>query len=368
MRIGLSDTIKITGRITRLNFLRRLKKGAEIPARIVKRHNSRIAILEIAGNRLRADFLKGVPGNNRLTLRLEDNSNNSYTFKLIDSISKNDLLSKIFEITVFKVEDIDKNNILYINRFLNRYSGRNPTGIFELNNLLLSQVRKEKKKGEGITHLLNRLLKRGMSKENLLNLAVILSGIRINSDIISPFLLIFGFDQNYFEKRGVGKQKRFEEKIEEALSEINKIINAKKKDDIVSALIDLIVKGNGESDKTICGELAFFDNEEFRPINYMRNESSFLFSLELSNLGTIDILAKKISENISISIFSDNNDVLEALGESLDLLSLRLKNAGLSGYENSQISINLYNRRDILEKLIEINSNYFNISEFDIKV
>jgi len=132
-------------------------------------------------------------------------------------------------------------------------------------------------------------------------------------------------------------------------------------------MIELILKSYEKGDETVYGELAFYDENKFSPINYIGNNNSLILSFELSNLGIIDILAKSDQKSISISIFLENEDILKALRENYEILDMQLEKA-LTSYEKSTISINLYNRREILKNLIEINSYYANNSKFDIKV
>ncbi len=97
MKIESSGTIRISGRSTIISLLNNLKKGSEHPAKIIERPSTKEAILEIAGKRIRAEFPKGVPGNNRLILKLENKQDNTFIFKIVSSTSKDGFIDKLSE-------------------------------------------------------------------------------------------------------------------------------------------------------------------------------------------------------------------------------------------------------------------------------
>lgn len=96
-------------------------------------------------------------------------------------------------------------------------------------------------------------------------------------------------------------------------------------------------------------------DDEFIPLKIMHNEGNWILSIELSKLGTIDILAQKEG---MISIIGESREHLELIENQL-----REKNSDFSG-----IIINFKTRREALDKLVAINSFYSLNSQLDIKV
>ncbi|MCP4130300.1 MAG: flagellar hook-length control protein FliK [bacterium] len=370
-KINPVNTIRISGRISTLTFLKGLKKGVEIPATIVSRPNSREAVLEIAGKKIRAEFPGGVPGNNRLNLKLEEQTKDSFLFRLIDTRGRTGFLEKILDHTIFRVDDFTKNDIIDISRFL----GKNPQGLFELNKFLLGIHQKNEQKQEKTVYILNRLLRMGLSKESLFDLSFMLSGAKYSSSPLLFLLLLFNPDRKYTEQwleQGKTGGADIEERLNEIINLVDNVNEEKDKKELIEQLIDLLI-GNNEKEKTGIhyGEMAFFDDGEFKPVYCMGNENSWIFSFQLSEIGQIDILANSRREGLFLSIFSPRQDVLDSLEGSADLLYSRLERIGLfqgelSG-ENRTVYLNFYNRRAALDKLIEINSYYSINSEFDIK-
>jgi len=142
MRIEPTITIRITGRAGTGELFAGMRKGTELTARIVERVRGHEAVLEIAGKRIHAEFLKGIPAGAMITLKLEDVKNNSFFFKQVDEGGTEAFVKQIMEATIFDADAVRKNILFGIGTALSR----NPAGIFELNALLLGQIQKENKR------------------------------------------------------------------------------------------------------------------------------------------------------------------------------------------------------------------------------
>lgn len=350
-RINISSSYKIS------KFLKGLKPGAELDVKVLERMDRKSALLEIRGNKFRADFLKGVPGNNRLLLKYEGFKSDSFMFKLIDVTSKSGFIEKALEHTIWTVENIDKSNFMNIGKFLSA----SITSIFELN-ILLAGMKLVKKGGNSeMSQLLNYLMNKGYSLKSLQNLAFILSSFEINKNFL-PIFLLLNFDKNYF-KDWHSENDDIKENLNKMFSDVDKIKELEDSGKIIKKLLDFIVV-SVDRDRTQAheGEILYHDGNDFKSLNYIGLDDSWIFSVDFTNLGKIDILLKKIGNIINISIFAENNEISNALKEGNFLLFEKL-------YEiNKNIKLQIHNKCGILDKLKEINLYYSLNSEIDIKI
>ena len=357
MRIEPSITIKVIGRAGTAELFSGIRKGSEIPAQIIERVSGHEAILEIAGKRIHAEFLKGTPAGTMITLKLDEVKNNSYFFKLVDQGSNNAFVKQLMAMTIFDADTIRKNILYGIGGALSKH----PAGIFELNALLLGQYPKEGKKEEGLTRLLNQLLKLGINKNAVSDLSFLLSGISINAKSLRALLLFPGFDKERIRRWTPANAKKMMELINSIVSEIDSIESNDQKEAIVRQIAAYLKDPYVQTGEYSSGEFACYGDEELYPLRYAGKGDSWIFSVDFSTIGRIEILAKETDSGYALSIFCDRNDVLSALKNGHKQMMQDLK------YLHQNIYINFFNTRQAINKIVEINSYYSLNSVLDIR-
>jgi hypothetical protein len=142
VKIEHSNIIRIFGRKGTADSFKDIKKGSELPARILERVDARVAVLEIHGKRVRAEFVKGLPSSGTILLKLEGVKNNSYLFRMIDPSVAEESARHILDYTVFDPKEVGKNVFHGISKFFSK----TPTGIFELNAFFLTILQSARKR------------------------------------------------------------------------------------------------------------------------------------------------------------------------------------------------------------------------------
>ena len=357
MRIGPQDIIRITGRSGAADPLKELEKGAELPARILERLGAGKALLEIHGTRIHADFLKGLPSSGTVMLRLEDIKNNSYLFRMVEPNVAKKLIDRILNAVVFDSKDFGKNILYEIGRFFLKQ----PAGIFELNSFVLNCITKQDKKENSISPVLNRLLKLGVARDAVFDLSILLSDIHAGADAMLWLVMERGLGREGLHRwyRRAAKDARV--LVDFIITEIGLIDDERDRDEAIRELILLFDRAGVDESGYRRGEIAYYQDETFHPVRYIGSKKSWIFSMEFSNIGRIDILIKDLKKGCHISIFCANDSVVSALQESHDEL---LRNIGSV---RSPVYINYYNMQNAVNKIVEIYSYYSLNSVFDIK-
>jgi hypothetical protein len=354
MRIEPTGTIRVSGKSGVFDQLGDIKKGTELPAKIVSRISGREAVLEIGGKRIHAEFQKGVPAGAAITLRLEDIRDNSLFFKLVDPGGREAFARRLAEMTIADPGRIQANIASAL--------AKHPAGIFELNALLLGlQTRQEKKDG-GITGLLGLLARLGIDKNVVSDLSLLLSGSRVDARAFQSLMVIIGFDRERFRKWTSGKPESMEAIIDAVIEGISGINENEMKEAVLRQLIALL--GNSTETPTgyVSGELPFADDDETRPIHYLGKDDAWVFSIDFSAMGRIEVLARKARDGYYLSLFCGKHETLEALRQHEGELKKNIKNI------DPDIHINFYNTAKAINKIVEIYSYFSLNSVFDIRV
>lgn len=358
MRIEPVNIIRIPGRSGSGDPFRDIQKGAELPARIIERIGGKEAVLEIAGKRIRAEFLKGLPAGSTITLKLDDVRNNSYMFRMVDPSGRDALVKQVLEMTIFSPAEVQKSILHSIGTAL----ARTPAGILELNALLLGIRPKQEKKEDGIARLLNQLLKLGVSRQTLSGLSVLLSGAGFDRDAFRMFLSLLGPGGDSLREWASAGREELASSINKMMRDVDTITEDGARGEIIGRILALLAGTDETTSGYRSGEFAFWNGEEYSPVRYLGREASWVFSMELSNIGRTDILAKKEPQGYSLSVFSESEEASAALkGSSGELRKILADVPG-------GIYINFHVTRQALNKIVEIYSHYSLNSVFDIKV
>ncbi len=82
MKIERTQTLKIATSAAVKSALGAIPKGGRVEARVVERLPGNQAVIELAGKRITAEFLKGTPKGELLELVLESRRGSSFVFRL----------------------------------------------------------------------------------------------------------------------------------------------------------------------------------------------------------------------------------------------------------------------------------------------
>ncbi len=354
MRIESTNTIRVSGRSGAVDHLGGLPKGAEITARIVERISGREAVLEIGGKRIHAEFQKGIPSGAVITLKLDDIKESALLFRMVDPGGRDALARRLMETTIADRALMQKN--------MGGALAKRPAGIFELNALLLGLSPKAGKKEDGLTRLLGRLLKLGVDRGAITDLSVLLSGARFDTKAFQSLLLILGFDRERIRKWTSGKTADYDTVIDAIINEIDRLNAGEMKETAVRQLIGYATQGGETPAGYVTGELPFDDGDEMRPLRFLGKDEAWVFSVDFSAIGRVEVLARSIGDEYTVSVFCATVEALEALKGSTEELAKKMKAIG------SGIQVNFHNTDQALNKIVEIYSYYSLNSVFDIRV
>lgn len=356
MKIDRSNTIRITGRELKLPALN-LKRGVRISARILERIGDKEAVLDVAGNRLRAEFLSGIPSRNRITLIFEGRDSSTLLFRMARDHDVSSLRG-LFDFSIFDLDTLGKNELLAIRRYLKN----GIEGIFNLNSSLFRALTGKGLRERSLTDLLNKLLKMGMPKDDLIFLTYIFLGNRGIIDILISLLLFMGLEGDALYKRF----KRYSRQGDliadmEKLSERIEALTDEEGIDLFRELLYYVVSGEDPGKDFSQFEIPYFDSDGFKSIECIYTREGLVLSLELSGLGKLDILIKSLASDLKISIFCEDEEALVELRSSVDDLKARLADV------KKVVTVDFYISRDVIKKIIEINSPMVMNSIFDVR-
>ena len=356
--------IRVSAQTTSLDILKNLKEGSRLSVKITERINNNNAVLDIAGKKVNAEFLQGVPDSSKLFLILDSKVKDTLFFRIADSSYNNNVIQELNEYAVFNNKDLNK-SIYELRRFLK--DGINSVFAFNKSLLRLTGHTENRYNNRSITNLFNLLLSKGANYENLLLIADLINAGK-NPAIMRFYNIMTSFLPNKYipEFNDVNKTAeefdQFYDLLIESINDDNKeIVKENKK--AISDIINLIIKDTGEEEKNNYGEIIFLEENKFKICCFIINENNIILSLNLSNLGDIDIIIKQQKTLYLISFFCTNNDSITKLISGIGELE-----SSISLYDNKKVHISIYNSTKALEKIIELISvidlNYL----IDVKV
>lgn len=356
MKINRSNTIRITGRELKLPALN-LKRGVRISARILERIGDREAILDVAGNRLRAEFLSGIPSRSRISLIFEGRDSSTLLFRIARDHDASSL--RLLDFSIFELDTLGRNELLAIRR----YFKNGIEGIFNLNSSIFRALTGKGERGRSLTDLLNKLLKMGMHKDDLIFLSYIFLGNRGIIDILISLLLFMGLERDALYKRfrryGQDDLNADMEKLSER---IESLLTDEEGIELFRELLFYVASGEDRGSRGFSQfEIPYFDSDGFKSVACIQTREGLVLSLELSGLGKLDILIKSLDSDLRISMFCEDEEALVELKSSVDDLKARLADV------KKAVTVDFYLSRDVMKKIIEINSPLVMNSIFDVR-
>lgn len=365
MKINKNNIIRILHKTSTLDLLRNIKNGSTISAKIVERINAREAILEIAGNRVRVEFRRGVPRTGSLCLILESKRSSTFFFRISEGINNDKYISKLLEFTIFNIDNIKEVSLVE----LNRYIDNSLSGIFAFNSYLM-KIMGDKRiyRDKWGSSILNKLLGYGIKVESLIPISYLFCGCGgFNIDQLLSIMMILGLPEyNSLSelKKSYKDDRSVQERVEKFFDEIERLLNKNNSREMIRDIIGNILRFvNSNIVDASTGEIVYFNDDEFRSIQYIFNDDAVIFSLELSYLGDIEILMKNYKDTFNLTIFCADNNSIKALKSDVDSLQ-----SVLECRLNKDVNIQLYNITSVIGKIIEINTSLSLNSLLDIKV
>jgi len=323
----------------------KLNIGQEIEAKILKKNSQKNAILLIRGKKIVSEFINGVPETDKLNLKLDNIEKGILTFSIINKTNKMEFIGKILDYIIEK--DI---NPLVLNKLNLNFLLNELTGIFNLNTILLESEIKNK---INYTDIFKRLLELGISKDKLDLLANI---IMRSSSKFYPIYSILEFFYNKKKRDFLNEPEIFNE-IEEMVSELDRLCKNEK--DSIKNLIDLIIMDRFEVDLNYIEFPILLNNRDYS-FKYLKNKDYIVLSIEFSELGELELFINKENNEINISIYSDNKEVVNKLEESIDLFYDNVK-------DNRKVKVKIFNKNLIIDQIKEIIKYHLLESELDFK-
>ena len=268
-----------------------------VEVRIVKREAPFHAVIDVRGQRLRAHFPDGVPGNDLLKLSRTGTGPDSTVFRIItDSRDHLKPSPGMADILLLKNPHIAKDPVLLLN------SG----SLIDL--FMPGPGRKKFMDRPRTADIMNRLLSAGLSRETISDLIRLLPG----GDITSILLAL----------SGEGPKKK--NPSADLFSDLEKFLKENRNHDLLTDLIFLFA-----NNQKVITDSAFFDTDNFVPTRVATGNDLLIVSLTLSFLGQLDIIGFKDKEHMHCSIICDNRDSVHLLKKRSPDLSLKLKEAGI---------------------------------------
>ncbi|MBN1534355.1 MAG: hypothetical protein JXA20_16905 [Spirochaetes bacterium] len=355
MRIDADHRVRLSLATGASPGLKRLQVGNEVAARIVIRHGAGDAVLEILGHRIRARFTRGVPAHDQIILRLEKSTTSSLLFKIItprEALTPRDTI--LPHLLSMKSPEFQ-----LLRPLLARFVETGVPGIYLLNAHILRLDPKDSEKRTPLP-LLKSLLSSGVSIESIRQIAAMHLLSTLPPSLALMLLSIFFGGKE--KKLSGSAQGMDDESLQGIIEDIDAIADPEQRGDAVKGIIDLLSSLNIPSSPPLQGEFCICDDGAISQGRYIMNNDSIIITFELSQLGMVEILAREDSSGIRIHLYGDTTEHLKRLESRVSELKKSLQDLKKPG------TIHLFVRSDIINKIVEIITQYALNSAIDITV
>ena len=342
---GYGDSIRLTSIPGRdiASLLRGISPGDRVEARIISREGN-IALLDIAGKRIRADFTTGIPAGNIVELVLSEKSRTGALFRLPPGADASELpaLLKQFFLTGDRVAD--RATVAELWRLLT--SGR--AGLAEIN-LFLAGIKKDNLKENKISELVNRLKNRKVPLQTLIDISLV-EAAKLPAPIFSAIL--------YLMERSGRKQRLAagDERIDEILKDIEVL-----DDRLFTDLLKLLTEPG--PDKEGYGWFTLPGENESSELEYIYRDNTFFITFSLSELGRLGLLIRSEKGYTAISIGAENDRAVEEIEANINELKRALHKNGVDAGQ-----ITFFNAKKVLDKLYMLCNDIHLTSGLDVKI
>lgn len=324
MRIDNSATITIFGRGAHAEALGALEKGGVIGARIVERIDTHRAVLEIAGRRVSANFVNGLPSAGRLDLLLEKRTGSTFVFRLVAEDPKAAARERLLDLTPFARSDTGRIPF-----------GRAPTdglvGVYAYSSLLFRLSGGVEKK-TGLSEVLNALAARGIKIESLLFFSFLFSDFEgINLNCLASVLAISEREgrrrHNQSVVRFAAEDGSFDGTggILDALDEF--VGESQSGEEIIRQLSHSLLDAGAAGELSARSGIIYFHDEGFREARYIGSADGMAVEADFSQLGHVELLAREWNDHIRVDVFCDNGVVRDEIASDRDHLAATIGSA-----------------------------------------
>lgn len=344
---GYGDSLSITLRSGRDlgSLLKGISAGDSVKAVIVSREGN-IALLDMAGKRIRAEFTAGIPAENVITLILTEKNSESAIFRLVERESGKELQEFLKSNFLFSDKAQGREFIAGLARFL----GKGSADLYSIN-LFLSGYKKDKEKESGITELINRLILRNVPGR-MLNDLLLMAALRLPPPLLSALMYLM---ERNGKKTGIFASDPDSRGLSGAIEELPV------EEGLYADILNLIT-GPGQ-DSNGYGDFPFPDGEGYARLDYIAQGDSLFLDFSLSALGRISALIRSGNNSVSIIIGSDRDDALKLLEEESRELVRSLNRNGIA-----DATVSFHNTKKMIDKLRILCADSNNKSAFDIKI
>lgn len=318
MKIDNTATITIYGKGARAESLGALKKGGEVVARIIERIDAHRALVEIAGKRLTAGFVNGLPPYGHLRLVLEKKSGSSFVFKLVAEDPAGAARERLLDFTAFARSESAR---IPFGRALAGGFG----GVYAYNSLLFRLTGGAEKK-TGQADLLNALAARGIKIESLLFFSFLFSdfeGINLNC-LFSALAISEREGRKRYSRAftGLVAGPEASDELEGILKAFDELIRESPgKGDIIRQLFQSLLGNGGSGDLSAQSGVLHYYDEGFREAHYIAGAEGIVLQADFSRLGRVEVVARERSGHIHVDIFCGNESARDEIARDVERLA-----------------------------------------------
>lgn len=325
---GYGDSLRITSTTGRDigSLLKGISVGDRVEARIITREGN-VALLDITGRRIRAEFTAGIPSGNSVELELSGKNKSSAVFRLHvpGGASELPVFLKQYFMAGDKAPDRETAAGL-----LRLFSGKG-ADLTEIN-LFLAGIKKDHLKEKNFSDLINRLKFLKVPGQTLTDISLA-AAIRLPAPVFSGILFLM---EKAGRKHGFAAG---DERIDEILHDMEAL-----DDGLFTDLLKLLTEPVPENEG--CGRFPVFDDGEHPGVEYVYKNGSFFMTFSLSELGRICLFIRSENGHTAISIGAEDDRPVEMLKMDSDALENLLRQ---NGAEIRMISF--FNTKKVVDKL-----------------
>jgi len=322
-----------------------LRPGDRITARIIS-SDGRSALLEFRGRRITADFLAGVPQGGNVELVLSEKTTDRIAFTIAGKPVSDEFMKLLLSLSILPktaFDDISMHNLM-------KFLGNGKVDLYTLN-LFLAGIKKDDREEKSRAEILNFMLKKGVSYGTLADLfpSSLQGG---GASVLAAYYL--------FAEGGARNLRRFkDENIQERVDEICGKLS--EDEETFSYVLNSLMEDDIQ--ERVYGDIALPEGEAFSTLRYLKHEGAFFFDMEFSAIGKVSASVKGDKNGIYISIFSDNDDIIDFFRERVDILKRNLELMNIK-----KPLIMLHNAKKMIDKLEVWRTDFYIKREFDVKV
>ncbi|MFW5808738.1 MAG: hypothetical protein ACOC2H_09755 [Spirochaetota bacterium] len=306
----IQNHIKLDGVLARNSTLRTLKQGDVVNVRILDRLDDKSAVIDLAGNRVRAHFKGGVPLTTSVRLMISGNSDGKLVFTVVNSEVAGEA-ARYFFLSASGVE-----------RYLSTFGG----GITDVFQFLKRFVFRSSKDDHPSGYFLYPKLARKFSSKQVSLLSYLIGARPLRNEIISVLLASLTGTREFDSMKGElnGLHALLEECTAEEAEEMLAAMTEKR-----------------------YGQLVVYDESGSTVVECVEDEEFVAVRFSLSRSGEIQIVSCNRTETIDVDIFIENDSFRQELSGRMAELDGRFRDYVkdvIIRLHNAQTAVTVLNR------------------------